>query len=1821
MITIKQCVANIIHSNLVHKAVLLFVSLFCLSQTMAAQTGQISKNSDGLTPPGLAPGAPAGAYSLSEFENVNLFNGKVSFTLPIVQKGRGGASISLPIKINSPGWLTKHELQPYPNPNGGNTFIHVLNADGDWWNNTNQRPILAGGMMYGRYVNVGSQDCSGQTAYVDTNTFLTFVAPDGTEYQFADKYQGGLRRHINCSDWGNNSRDNIFIATDGSGATFVSQVGGYPYLIGDQSMPDDAYRSETFPVSGCVMLKDGTRYDITNSKVTKMRDRNGNEAKFEDILYYGPFGPYVIGRKIFDSLNREIRIDYNASGDPMYGQHDKITIKGYGGADRIIRISYTFDNNQWLRTTRPTDPTSPWSLQQLFPKLDNVGPVGGPVKVSAIWLPDGKRYRFWYNVYCELARVELPTGGAIEYDYQGGGVFDATTQMYLSEVGEYAITRYPANVSTVPRVGIYRRLTERRAYKEGDVLEMKTTYGRPNNNFSNGAWTSDLTVEQCNAAGVLLSRNRHCFYGSAMDSTQGNPAPYAIPNWQDGREYKTEVLSLAATPTTLRQVENTWAVGTVPSTLTFGTPPMPIKNIDAYPRITQTKTTLNDSNQNSCQTFVYDSYNNQTEAQEFGYGVGTTQGSLLRRTVTAYVASLMLNGTTYNYATDNTIHLRSLPASIRVYDAVNNQKAETLFEYDLYDASPNHAALIDRPNISCLNPTFTTACLTRGNVTKVRRWLAPNVYAEGWAQYDIAGNVVKTFDANSNCTTFDYADVFGIPDAEARTNTAPTQLAGKFSYAFPTKITNALLHCAYAQFDYCLGAPVDFEDPNGTLSSYCYNDPLDRPTQAIRAANVAALKNQTTFSYDPDNRLITSTSDRDNFGDNILKSQVLYDGLGRTVESRTYESLAAYIRTNTVYDGMGRVCQISNPYRSGDTVYWTTTTYDALSRAVSVTSPDGATVTSAYDGSRVRVQDQDNKMRASETDALGRLISVWELKAMDGDTVSLSWPRVSSTTTYYGYLTNYAYDTLDNLTQVSQVKSTAPAATQTRTFTYDELKRLKTANNPESGTVSYQYDNNSNLTLRTDARGISTTLSYDALNRLKTKTYSDTTPTVKYCYDNNTQFAAGAPAGFDVGSAIGGLVAVNYGTASSTGDYYGYDQLGRVARKTQRIDTTNYPVTATYNRASAMTGETYPSGQTVSYAFDNVGRLINFNGNLGTGGAAIPYAAVTQFSAASQIMCETFGTTDDLYLKMAYNKRLQMVDLRLADRSSAQTNVDWNRGKLEFFYGPNSVNGGNPLADDLTNNGNVRRSVHSVPTAIDGSGVVTAYAVPQRQDYTYDELNRILSVTENQMPTGGAWQASASQNFGYDKFGNRAITGVTGPVNGLSLAFNPANNRISTANYGFDAAGNLTNENGSSRTYDAENRIMSATNGSYVYDGDGKRVKRTSTISSQTQTSCYVYGIGGELLAEYLSTAPAPTAPTKQYGYQGGKLLVTAEGATLKWMVSDHLGSTRMEVAQAGSLASVTRHDYMPFGEELYAGIRRSGNTGMYGYESQPPASSTRQRFTNKERDTETNLDYFGARYYASIQGRFVSPDEFTGGAEELYWFDGKIGHNPTFYAELALPQSLNKYTYCLNNPLRFVDPDGHQEQVADFLITAGRQLQQTPLPVAKILGGAAALAGAALVGANWESIKNKAKEFGASAGAYNCDSFMECGYVQQMHAENSQGNAGNQSNSSQGNKNDANAAGKPPGDDKDKKPLLGEKGTQTTSLTVGKGKGWRVDVENPNPGQRAGQVHYQSGDTKYLYDTTKKEFVGASKTENKTLLSDPNVQKAIKKALKVLGE
>jgi RHS repeat-associated protein len=119
-------------------------------------------------------------------------------------------------------------------------------------------------------------------------------------------------------------------------------------------------------------------------------------------------------------------------------------------------------------------------------------------------------------------------------------------------------------------------------------------------------------------------------------------------------------------------------------------------------------------------------------------------------------------------------------------------------------------------------------------------------------------------------------------------------------------------------------------------------------------------------------------------------------------------------------------------------------------------------------------------------------------------------------------------------------------------------------------------------------------------------------------------------------------------------------------------------------------------------------------------------------------------------------------------------------------------------------------------------------------------------------------------------------------------------------------------------------------------------------------------------------------------------------------LITDHLGTPRLLADLSGSLAGMTRHDYLPFGEEAGAGI--GGRTTAQGYSSN---DNIRQQWHTLERDDETGLDYAQARYYASAQGRFTGADPLMA--------SGRTG----------APQTWNRYTYGYNNPLRFTDPNG----------------------------------------------------------------------------------------------------------------------------------------------------------------------------------------------------
>ena len=176
---------------------------------------------------------------------------------------------------------------------------------------------------------------------------------------------------------------------------------------------------------------------------------------------------------------------------------------------------------------------------------------------------------------------------------------------------------------------------------------------------------------------------------------------------------------------------------------------------------------------------------------------------------------------------------------------------------------------------------------------------------------------------------------------------------------------------------------------------------------------------------------------------------------------------------------------------------------------------------------------------------------------------------------------------------------------------------------------------------------------------------------------------------------------------------------------------------------------------------------------------------------------------------------------------------------------------------------------------------------------------------------------------------------------------------------------------------------------SYLYDGDGNRVERSGS-------KLYWYS-GSEVLDETDQTGSVTNTNFNEYVYFGGNRIARRDKSNnVFYYLTDQLGTSRV-IVQGGQSTFCYDADFEPYGgEHVYT------NTCPQNY-----------KFTGKERDTESSLDNFGARYYASTTGRFMSPD----------WALKPLG---VPYAKFGDPQTLNLYTYVENSPLNRIDADGH---------------------------------------------------------------------------------------------------------------------------------------------------------------------------------------------------
>ena len=574
---------------------------------------------------------------------------------------------------------------------------------------------------------------------------------------------------------------------------------------------------------------------------------------------------------------------------------------------------------------------------------------------------------------------------------------------------------------------------------------------------------------------------------------------------------------------------------------------------------------------------------NLIEERVYDYGNGAP-GPLLKRTHYTYEA-WPSSGNPYS-----NLNMLDRVASVTVYDGSSNKLAQTTYGYDEYglQASGISSTYLD-----------TTVPSTRGNQTSASQWVSnsgSNLVST--TTYWDSGMPYQSSDPNGNVTTFTY-DSMGL-------------------YVTQTNMpkTGSVNHAVSATYDFNTGQVTSFTDQNVQTSLYTY-DALGRMQSATLPAT-ASGSGGTNFYY-PD--LVTVERTKKIDSTRITDEFFKFDGLGRPIRNAKQNGQSpAYDQADTCYNGDGTVRFKSYPYQgsgfsagrvcsgAGDTY-----AYDGMQRVTTITHSDGTTVQNQYTSggqntAAVLTRDEGNGStqvsRVSQSDALGRLISVCEVSATTQLGLGASPGSCGQDIAATGFLTSYTYDALGNLKTVSQ------GGNLNRSFSYDGLSRLVSANNPESGATAYVYDSNpacptpytfkGDLVSKTDARGIRTCYRYDALHRSIYKSYSDgTTPAATFNYDEST--VAGNPAG----NSIGHLTSE---TTSNTGMYFwSFDAMGRpqgMSQCTPRTCGSSY-----YNSSFAydLLGDTIsavlPSnGPTLTYTYNVAARLTSVASSLSNGG-------------------------------------------------------------------------------------------------------------------------------------------------------------------------------------------------------------------------------------------------------------------------------------------------------------------------------------------------------------------------------------------------------------------------------------------------------------------------------------------------------------------------------------------------------------------------------------------------------------------------------------------
>jgi len=609
-------------------------------------------------------------------------------------------------------------------------------------------------------------------------------------------------------------------------------------------------------------------------------------------------------------------------------------------------------------------------------------------------------------------------------------------------------------------------------------------------------------------------------------------------------------------------------------------------------------------------------------------------------------------------------------------------------------------------------------------------------------------------------------------------------------------------------------------------------------------------------------------------------------------------------------------------------------------------------------------------------------------------------------------------------------------------LTYDGLSRVIDVLTPDNYHIGTIYQGLRKIV--TNQRGYSTAYTYDVYQRL-VKVEEPTTPTTtftEYSYDtlgNLTQVRAAKDAsGNDLlGAPI--ITTMTYDSLSKKRTMtdpdmgywtYEYDKSGNLVKQTDPKNPTQ-GIIFNYDCLNRLTEKVYPThpvtffydDPTVPYSKGKLTKVSDHSGGELKEDRVLEYDEMQRVKRSQKTIPGsspvTFEKSYDSVGRVVsitypgskiYSYKYDVAGNLLYVKDSATLNnlVEYSdftalgQHKIANFPKPNNVSVKTTYTYDSPT---ARLMTLLTQRLVNGQLIDPVNDTYQALNYQYDEKGNILTLVDSKNGithshiydpldrltlAKGNNGSAYNQSYAYDRIGNIIYKSDVGTY---SYSYSNKPHAVQSAGpftFTYDANGNMTSKTGSGvaitinpQDWNYDNKPTRIQNGSTVinliYDGNGQRVKKISP----SQTVFYfgeLYEIRNGVNVIHVFAGNKRVASIRSDGRE-------------QYYHSNHLGSASVITDQYGVWKE--RIEYFPFGS-----YREDVKNPL-----DPTFPDANYTFTDQEDDDELGFYNYGARFYDPLLGRFISPDRLV--------------------PDPGDPQALNRYTYCLNNPLIYTDPSG----------------------------------------------------------------------------------------------------------------------------------------------------------------------------------------------------